>query len=43
MSLNRYERKKNVGICIRALAILRDKLKKEDFEKVQLVIAGEYL
>jgi alpha-1,3/alpha-1,6-mannosyltransferase len=45
LSINRYERKKNIGLAIRALASLRDDIMGEkEFinQKVHLVIAGGY-
>lgn len=42
LSLNRYERKKNLPLAIEALKELREKLSKQDFDRVHLIIAGGY-
>lgn len=42
LSLNRYERKKNLPLAIMALKEMRSHLSKQDFDKVHLVIAGGY-
>nr|CCA25726.1 alpha1 putative [Albugo laibachii Nc14] len=42
LSLNRFERKKNLVLAIQALACLRDKLQPELFMLVKLFIAGGY-
>jgi len=42
LSINRFERKKNIGLAIEAMGVLRDKLDAETFAKVHLVIAGGY-
>jgi len=45
LSINRYERKKNIGLAIRALASLRDDIMGEKqfrAHKVHLIIAGGY-
>ncbi|CAM9897166.1 unnamed protein product [Heterosigma akashiwo] len=42
VSLNRYERKKNVELAVGALAAARRALPPRDFLKVRLVIAGGY-
>lgn len=42
LSINRYERKKNIALALEALAMLRAQLAPEDFAKVRLVIAGGY-
>jgi alpha-1,3/alpha-1,6-mannosyltransferase len=41
LSINRYERKKNLGLAIEALACLRDRLPPDVFASVRLVIAGD--
>jgi glycosyltransferase involved in cell wall biosynthesis len=40
VSLNRFERKKNVGLAIEALAVLKATLEPKQMERVSLVIAG---
>lgn len=42
LSVNRYERKKNVALCVEALIFLKNTLPKEQFDKLHLVIAGGY-
>jgi alpha-1,3/alpha-1,6-mannosyltransferase len=43
LSINRFERKKHVGLAIRALALLINKLKaKNKAIDVRLVVAGGY-
>lgn len=42
LSINRYERKKNLGLAIEALAELKNKLSKEEFSKTFLIMAGGY-
>lgn len=42
LSLNRYERKKNLPLAIEALKEMEGKLSKPEFDRVQLVIAGGY-
>jgi alpha-1,3/alpha-1,6-mannosyltransferase len=42
LSINRYERKKNVALAIEALALLHDVIAEEDFAEVHLVVAGGY-
>jgi alpha-1,3/alpha-1,6-mannosyltransferase len=42
LSINRYEHKKNLGLAIDALALLRECLPAEIFTRVQLIIAGGY-
>ena len=42
LSINRYERKKNLGLAIEALALLRERLSSAVFAHLQLVIAGGY-
>jgi alpha-1,3/alpha-1,6-mannosyltransferase len=43
LSINRYERKKNVGLAIEALACLKAMLAAEEWSSLQLVIAGVQL
>ena len=42
LSINRYERKKNLFLCIEALAKLKNILSDEEYEKVYLIMAGGY-
>jgi len=42
LSINRYERKKNLPLAIKAFAMLGEKISKEEFEKCSLVLAGGY-
>jgi len=44
ISINRFERKKNIALAMHALSSLRNKLGKESFEreKIRLVVAGGY-
>jgi alpha-1,3/alpha-1,6-mannosyltransferase len=42
LSINRYERKKNLGLVIKALALLRERLSSATFAHLRLVIAGGY-
>ncbi|KAJ0000374.1 hypothetical protein NQD34_012216 [Periophthalmus magnuspinnatus] len=42
LSLNRYERKKNLGLALEALAALRSRLPREQAASVHLVVAGGY-
>lgn len=42
MSINRFERKKNVALAVKAFAKLRDILDAKSFAGVRLVIAGGY-
>lgn len=42
LSVNRYERTKNVGLAIEALAHLRERISSETFAGLELVIAGGY-
>ena len=41
LSINRYERKKNLALAINALKALKDECTTDEFEKVQLIMAGE--
>ena len=40
VSLNRYERKKNIGLALQAFALLRERTPKGVFASLRLVIAG---
>ncbi|XP_060814336.1 alpha-1,3/1,6-mannosyltransferase ALG2 [Bombus pascuorum] len=42
LSINRYERKKNLGLAIEALSELKKYLKEEEYKKVYLIMAGGY-
>ncbi|XP_014210211.1 alpha-1,3/1,6-mannosyltransferase ALG2 [Copidosoma floridanum] len=42
LSINRYERKKELSTAIEALADLKNLLSKEEFRKVYLIMAGGY-
>jgi alpha-1,3/alpha-1,6-mannosyltransferase len=42
LSINRFERKKNVGLAIKALSSLKTKIDPELFSRLQLIIAGGY-
>lgn len=42
LSINRYERKKNLGLAVEALAELKKYLTDEEYEKVYLIMAGGY-
>lgn len=42
VSINRYERKKNLGLALDTLALLRGSLSAERFARMRLVIAGGY-
>lgn len=42
VSLNRYERKKNIQLAIDAMVALKDKIPKQVFEKAKLIVAGGY-
>jgi alpha-1,3/alpha-1,6-mannosyltransferase len=42
LSINRFERKKNIGLAIKALSSLRSNIDPKLFSKLQLVIAGGY-
>lgn len=42
LSINRYEPKKNVGLAIEALALLRERISAEVFTRVRLIVAGGY-
>ncbi len=42
LSINRYEPKKNLGLAVEALALLRERLSADVFSRVRLIIAGGY-
>ncbi|XP_077981330.1 alpha-1,3/1,6-mannosyltransferase ALG2-like [Glandiceps talaboti] len=42
LSINRYERKKNLGLAIEALGELKENVSESDFKKVHLIMAGGY-
>lgn len=42
LSINRYERKKNLSLAIETLAYLKEYLTKQDYERVYLIMAGGY-
>ncbi|KOC69830.1 Alpha-1,3/1,6-mannosyltransferase ALG2 [Habropoda laboriosa] len=42
LSINRYERKKNLGLAVESLAELKKYLTEEEYKKVYLIIAGGY-
>uniref|UniRef100_A0AAA9RVC9 Alpha-1,3/1,6-mannosyltransferase ALG2 n=1 Tax=Bos taurus TaxID=9913 RepID=A0AAA9RVC9_BOVIN len=42
LSINRYERKKNLTLAVEALVKLRGRLTSQDWDKVHLIIAGGY-
>ncbi|XP_065184200.1 alpha-1,3/1,6-mannosyltransferase ALG2-like [Sycon ciliatum] len=42
LSINRYERKKNLALALKALAAVRDTLSEKEFSRVHLVMAGGY-
>jgi alpha-1,3/alpha-1,6-mannosyltransferase len=42
LSINRYERKKHLGLAVEALALVREQLPSEAFARLRLVIAGGY-
>jgi len=42
LSVNRYEPKKNLGLAVEAVALLRERLPADVFGSVRLVIAGDY-
>jgi alpha-1,3/alpha-1,6-mannosyltransferase len=42
LSINRYERQKNLGLSVEALALLRERLPSGAFASLRLVIAGGY-
>uniref|UniRef100_T1JBD5 BIG2 domain-containing protein n=1 Tax=Strigamia maritima TaxID=126957 RepID=T1JBD5_STRMM len=42
LSINRYERKKNIGLALKAMSILRERLDESTWSGVHLVVAGGY-
>ena len=42
LSINRYERKKNLGLAVEAIAELKKYLTDEEYQKVYLIMAGGY-
>lgn len=42
LSINRYERKKNLTLAVEALGELRGRLTSQDWDKVHLIMAGGY-
>lgn len=42
LSINRYERKKNLTLALEALVQLRGRLTSQDWERVHLIVAGGY-
>lgn len=42
LSMNRFERKKNIDLAIKMMGVLKEELKKEVFERLELVVAGGY-
>ncbi|KAM9308680.1 alpha-1,3/1,6-mannosyltransferase ALG2 [Gastrophryne carolinensis] len=42
LSINRYERKKNLNLALESLCVLRNQLSSTDFRKVHLILAGGY-
>lgn len=42
LSINRYERKKNLQLALRALEYLKHKLSPQDWERVHLIMAGGF-
>ncbi|KAG3287590.1 ALG2, alpha-1,3/1,6-mannosyltransferase [Ictidomys tridecemlineatus] len=42
LSINRYERKKNLSLALEALVQLRARLTSQDWERVHLIMAGGY-
>ncbi|KAM9642597.1 alpha-1,3/1,6-mannosyltransferase ALG2 isoform 1-T1 [Trichechus inunguis] len=42
LSINRYERKKNVTLALEALVELRGRLTSQDWDRVHLIVAGGY-
>ena len=42
LSINRFERKKNIALAVQALAVLRKTLPEDTFKRVHLVVAGGY-
>ncbi|KAK2582960.1 hypothetical protein KPH14_009016 [Odynerus spinipes] len=42
LSINRYERKKNLSLAIETLAYLKEHLTKQEYERIYLIMAGGY-
>lgn len=42
LSINRFERKKNLSLALRAYAILRENSAKNSDQEAQLILAGGY-
>ncbi|VDK71644.1 unnamed protein product [Onchocerca ochengi] len=42
VSINRYERKKNIGLALEAFSLLKEKIPEDDYRYCFLVIAGGY-
>lgn len=42
LSINRFERKKNLGLALRAMEVLEDVISDEEWSKVHLIVAGGY-
>lgn len=42
LSINRFERKKNIGLAIKALSHLRSTLESSVYDRIQLILAGGY-
>ncbi|VBB33766.1 unnamed protein product [Acanthocheilonema viteae] len=42
VSINRYEKKKNIGLALEAFSLLQEKIPKDDYQYCFLVIAGGY-
>ncbi|KAG8572238.1 hypothetical protein GDO81_011988 [Engystomops pustulosus] len=42
LSINRYERKKNLNLALESLCLLREKVSLQDWEKIHLILAGGY-
>jgi glycosyltransferase involved in cell wall biosynthesis len=43
LSMNRFERKKNIGLAIRALCELKQRLPDEIFSRLKLILAGQMM
>ena len=41
LSINRYERKKNLALALNALKAMKDECTSSEWEKVQLIMAGQ--
>ncbi|KAL3995125.1 Glycosyl transferases group 1 family protein [Acanthocheilonema viteae] len=42
VSINRYEKKKNIGLALEAFSLLQEKIPKDDYQYCFIVIAGGY-